>query len=76
MAAVLDDGTIEVIGQTVNVSTTGMLVQGATILEPGQRVVFDVTIPDDEEIASKLEAGKEVEYWNIMGTYKIQRVKG
>jgi translation initiation factor 5A len=38
--------------------------------------VFDVTIPDDEEIASKLEAGKEVEYWNIMGTYKIQRVKG
>ena len=38
--------------------------------------VFDVTIPDDENIASKLEAGKEVEYWNIMGKYKIQRVKG
>ena len=38
--------------------------------------VFDITIPDDKEIASKLEAGKEVEYWNIMGKYKIQRVKG
>ena len=38
--------------------------------------VFDVTMPADEEIASKLEAGKEVEYWHIMGRYKIQRVKG
>jgi translation initiation factor 5A len=38
--------------------------------------VFDVARPADEEIASKLEAGKEVEYWKIMGRYKIQRVKG
>ena len=38
--------------------------------------VFDVAKPADEEIASKLEAGKEVEYWKIMGRYKIQRVKG
>ena len=38
--------------------------------------VFDVTKPQDEKIASKLEAGREVEYWNIMGRYKIQRVKG
>jgi translation initiation factor 5A len=38
--------------------------------------VFDITIPEDDDIASKLEAGKEVEYWNIMGKYKIQRVKG
>ena len=38
--------------------------------------VFDVAKPADEEVASKLEAGKEVEYWKIMGRYKIQRVKG
>ena len=38
--------------------------------------VFDVAKPADEEISSKLEAGKEVEYWKIMGRYKIQRVKG
>jgi len=38
--------------------------------------VFDVALPEDEEIRSKLEAGKDVEYWNIMGRYKIQRVKG
>lgn len=38
--------------------------------------VFDVEKPDDKAILSKIEAGKEVEYWIIMGRYKIQRVKG
>ena len=38
--------------------------------------VFDVSKPEEEEIASRLEAGREVEYWKIMGRYKIQRVKG
>lgn len=37
--------------------------------------IFDVALPDKEEIANKLEAGKEVEYWNIMDRIKIQRVK-
>lgn len=37
--------------------------------------IFEVTMPKEEEIRSKLEAGKEVEYWNIMGRYRIQRVK-
>ena len=38
--------------------------------------VFEVAMPDDKEIVAKLAAGKEVEYWKIMGRYKIQRVKG
>jgi translation initiation factor 5A len=38
--------------------------------------VFDVAKPEDEELAKKLEAGKEVEYWHIMDQYKIQRIKG
>ena len=37
--------------------------------------MMDVAIPTDEEIASKLEAGRDVEYWIIMGRVKIQRVK-
>lgn len=37
--------------------------------------MMDVAIPTDEEIAAKLEAGKDVEYWIIMGRIKIQRVK-
>lgn len=36
---------------------------------------MDISIPNDEEIASKLEAGKDIEYWNIMDRFKIQRVK-
>ncbi len=38
--------------------------------------IFDVRIPDDEDLTSKIEVGKEVEYWKIMSRYKIQRVKG
>jgi translation initiation factor 5A len=36
---------------------------------------IDIAMPTDEEIAGKLAAGKEVEYWIIMGRYKINRVK-
>lgn len=36
---------------------------------------MDISTPNDEELASKLEAGKDVEYWIIMDRYKIQRVK-
>ena len=38
--------------------------------------VFDVNKPEDEAILSKLIPSSEVEYWNIMDQYKIQRVKG
>ncbi|MGQ9679760.1 MAG: translation initiation factor IF-5A [Candidatus Bathyarchaeia archaeon] len=37
--------------------------------------IFDVSTPIDEEIKSQIAPGKEVEYWNIMGHLKIQRVK-
>jgi translation initiation factor 5A len=37
--------------------------------------MMDVAMPADEEVASKLEAGKNVEYWIIMDRVKIQRVK-
>ncbi len=38
--------------------------------------VFEVSLPMEEETRSRLEAGREVEYWIIMGRHKIQRVKG
>lgn len=37
--------------------------------------MMDVEQPNDEEVASALEAGKEVEYWIIMDRVKIVRVK-
>ncbi len=44
----LDNGTEEVFGQTANLSISGMLVQTPTLLEPGQRVVFEILIEDRE----------------------------
>jgi len=38
--------------------------------------VFEVPQPSDEELKSRLEVGREVEYWNIMGHRKLVRVKG
>jgi len=37
---------------------------------------FEVPIPQEEEIRSKLGEGVEVEVWEIMGRHKIQRVRG
>ncbi len=58
-------------GQVVSVSPASVQLMDLETYE-----VFDVPIPEDEGIRSKLEAGKEVEYWVIMGRYKIQRIKG
>ena len=57
--------------QVVSMGPTGVQLMDLQSYE-----VFDVARPDDGVIASSLEAGKEVEYWKIMGRYKIQRVKG
>jgi translation initiation factor 5A len=58
-------------GQVVSVNPS--MVQ---LMDLESYEIFDVTRPDDEELSSKLEPGKDVEYWIIMGRYKIQRVKG
>lgn len=58
-------------GQVVSVNPT--MVQ---LMDLESYEIFDVTRPDDEELSSKLEPGRDVEYWIIMGRYKIQRVKG
>lgn len=38
--------------------------------------VFETPMPSEKEVSSKLKAGAEVSYWNIMGRNKIIRVKG
>ena len=37
---------------------------------------FEVEKPKDEELASKLQPGVEVEYWVVMGKYMITKVRG
>ncbi len=58
-------------GQVVSVNPS--MVQ---LMDLESYEIFDVARPDDEELSSKLEPGKDVEYRVIMGRYKIQRVKG
>ena len=38
--------------------------------------MFEIPMPDDPELASKLQPGVEVEYWESMGKRKIVRVRG
>jgi len=38
--------------------------------------VFEVPLPDDKELKSKLASGVEVEYWQILGRTRIMRTKG
>lgn len=48
---------------------------GVQLMDLETYQMMDVALPADEEVASKLEAGKDVEYWLIMDRIKIQRVK-
>jgi translation initiation factor 5A len=58
-------------GQIVSVSPASVQLMDLETYE-----IKDVAIPKDEEIATRLDSGKEVEYWIIMDRIKIQRVKG
>ena len=55
------------------------IAEAVKLVKERAKAKFDETIeiamPTDEDIAGKIEAGKEVEYWIIMGRYKINRVK-
>ena len=57
-------------GQILSVSPSSVQIMDMETYE-----VLDVPLPDEDEIRSKLEAGREVEYWNIMDNYKVQRIK-
>ncbi|MGW8181684.1 MAG: translation initiation factor IF-5A [bacterium] len=57
-------------GQIVSVSPASIQLMDLESYE-----VIDIAMPNDEEISSKIEAGKEVEYWIVMERVKIQRVK-
>ena len=52
LTTVLDDGTIEIIGRTENVSVTGMLLQTGTTLEIGQLVAFEFLASNGNDMVS------------------------
>jgi len=57
-------------GQIINLGPGSVQIMDLETYE-----MMDVSMPADEEMASKLAAGKNVEYWIIMERVKIQRVK-
>jgi translation initiation factor 5A len=57
-------------GQVVSMSSNGVQLMDLETFE-----TFDVAMPTDEEVKSKLSPGIEVEYWSVLGRTKIVRVK-
>jgi len=57
------------VGQVL--STVGDMVQ---VMSLEDYSTFEVMMPEEGELRSKLEPGVEVEIWDIMGRYKINRI--
>jgi translation initiation factor 5A len=57
-------------GQIVSINPSGIQLMDLENYE-----TIEMSMPTDDDVASKIAAGKEVEYWTIMGRYKINRVK-
>ncbi|MGC8613362.1 MAG: translation initiation factor IF-5A [Conexivisphaera sp.] len=57
------------VGQVLNVSNGTVQLMDLETFETFETQYFD------EELASRLEPGAEVEYWRIMGKSKITKVK-
>lgn len=58
-------------GQIISLTPTTIQLMDLETYE-----VFDAPSPTEEDIAPKIGAGVEVEYWKIMGRSKVMRVKG
>jgi translation initiation factor 5A len=57
-------------GQVVSTSPTNVQLMDLETFE-----TFDVPLPTDDDMKSKMASGAEVEYWRVMGRTKIMRVK-
>jgi len=53
-----------------------LAVMGSTVqvMSMEDYSTFEVPMPDDPDLASKLEPGIEIEIWEIMGRYRINRI--
>ncbi len=74
MAPVDDQVEIPIIEKHVGqiLADTGDKIQ---VMDMDTYETFDMEKPKEEDIASKIRPGAEVEYWTIMGRRKIVRVK-
>ena len=53
-----------------------MLPSAVQVMDLETYEIFEVPLPEEEKLKSKLISGVEVEYWRILGRTKITRTKG
>jgi translation initiation factor 5A len=61
----------KVTGQILSLSPGSVQVMDLETYE-----IFEMSLPEEEELRSKLASGVEVEYWRILGRTKMVRTKG
>lgn len=54
------------------ISVTGDTVQ---LMDMENYLTFEATMPEDEELKSRMTPGIEVEYWSMLNRTKIMRIK-
>ncbi len=57
-------------GQVISIMGNNLMLMDLETYE-----TFETPFPEEEELASRISEGVEVEYWDIMGRKKITRVK-
>jgi len=71
------DATIQVpIVDKRNAQVLSVAPDSVQLMDLENYEIFEMTKPGDSEISDNLKEGVEVNYWDIMGRKKIQRVKG
>lgn len=58
-------------GQVVSLTSEALQLMDLESYE-----TFETSLPEEEDLRSKLSSGVEVEFWSIMGRNKIMRIKG
>jgi len=53
-----------------------MLPSAVQVMDLETYEIFEVPIPEEERLKSKLMSGTEVEFWRVLGKTKITRTKG
>jgi translation initiation factor 5A len=58
-------------GQVISTTPSSVQIMNLETFE-----IFEMAMPNEEELKNKLQAGVEAEYWRVLGRHKIVRVKG
>ena len=70
------DAKVEVpVVRKFNAQVVSLMGDSLQLMSLEDYTSFEVPMPTEDEIRGKLAEGVEVEVWEVMGRYKIQRVR-